>query len=122
MNSGISIRKRENYVHSEVRGALTIELLAELMTEITARAEDWRLTKHLIDMCEAQKQMGVSEDYDLAYKKAAGYGLKTGSRYAVLVKQAYKNEFVFVETVFQNAGYDVRIFTEEEAALAWIRK
>ncbi len=122
MNPIISIKKGENFVHSCVRGPITWELLAEQMTKTAEKAKEWDFRRHLVDFREAKKQLGVLDDYDIAHKKAREYGFKPGSKHALIVRYEEIDGFSFVETVFRNAGYNLRIFTEEDEALDWIKK
>jgi len=122
MNPGISIEKGVSFVHSRVRAPLTEELLSELMSRIADKAEEWGFSRHLVDLREGEKQLAVIDDYDLAYRKAREYGLKPGSIHAIIVRHEDIDEFRFVETVFLNAGYTLKIFTEEDTALDWIRE
>lgn len=122
MNPAISIKKGRDFVHSHTSGPLTWELLDELITKTADMAEKWGFNKHVVDLRAGEKKLSVLEDYQLATRNDRESGLKPDSRYAVIVKHKDIGEFHHVETFFRNAGYYLRIFTEENAALDWIRE
>ena len=123
MDHRISIKKRENFVHSYIIGPISQELLANFMTKIAMKGRKWGLNRYIADIRQAEKQMDVIEDYNFAYSQAEEYGLKPGgSKHALIVRHEDFDKFAFIETVFQNAGYTLRIFTDEDAAFDWIRK
>ncbi len=123
MNDRISINKGENYVHSYVYASISMDILAELMIKTSEKGKEWGFNRYLVDFRGAEKILGVLDDYNVAYVKAKEFGLKPGgTRHALIVRHEDIDEFGFVETVFQNAGYILKIFTEEDAAIRWIKK
>ena len=124
MDHLINIKKGDGFVHSYFRGPITLERLAELITKTARIAKEWGSEKYLADFRDAGKrQINFTDDYDLAYRKVKEYGFKPGSKHALLIRRDEEiDQWGFVETVFQNAGFTLRIFTEEEVALDWIRK
>jgi hypothetical protein len=117
---GLSIKKGENFVHARVSGPVSLELVAELMKKSAEKAKKWGFNKYLVDFRQAEKQLSVFEHYDFAYKKAKEYGFKPGSKHALIVRHEDINRLRFVEMVYHNAGYILKIFTEEDGAIDWI--
>ena len=109
-------------MHSYIRARISEELLAELMAKTEEKAKKWGFNRHIVDFREAEKQLGVLEDYEMARSKARKYGLEPFSKHALIVRHEDINEFRFVETAFRNSGYNLRVFTEENEALDWIKK
>jgi hypothetical protein len=123
MGHKISIKKGENFVHSYVLGPISWELLAKLMTKTAEKGEKWGFNRYLSDLRGAEKQMRIYQDFEFAQRQAREYGLKPGvSKHALIVRHEEIAEYSFVETAFRNAGYRLKIFTEEDAAFDWIRE
>ena len=123
MDHRISIEKRENFVHAYIIGPISQELLAEFMKKTSMKGKKWGFNRYIADLRQAEKQMSMVKDYNFAYRKAEEYGFKPGtSKHALIVRHEDIDDFAFIETVFQNAGHNLRIFTDEDAAFDWIRK
>ena len=121
MSQRIAIKKGKNFVHSNVYGPISLDLLAELMGKTAEKADKWNFTRFLVDFRKAKKEMSIVDDYNIAHIKAKEFGLKSGSsKHALIVRKEDFNDFLFVETVFQNAGYILKIFTEENTAFNWL--
>ncbi|MDY6879991.1 MAG: hypothetical protein V2J25_15260 [Desulfatiglans sp.] len=122
MNDFIDIKRGKDLVHAHFRGPVTLERLDELMVKTTEKAKEWGFNKYLVDFREAdERRVTTSDDYDLAYMKFEQYGFEPGSKHALLVRDDKEmDQWRFVETVFRNAGHNLRIFTEEQKAFEWI--
>ena len=123
MDPRISIEKGENFVHSRVTAPISWDVLAEQISRAAEKGEQWGFHRYLVDFRDSEKQLGVLEDHDVAYRRTRECGLgPIGTKHALIVKPEEFDEFRFVETAFRNAGYDLKVFTEEDAALEWIRE
>ena len=122
MEPKFSIRKEDNFVRSCVRAPTTPALLYELLGETARKAKQWGFKRYCSDFRKSERQMDVLKDYDIAYNIAGECGMVPGSKHALVVKKEEIGEFRFVENVFNNAGYILKAFTEEDEAIKWIRK
>jgi len=62
-----------------------------------------------------------SDQYRLSYEDMRTFGLAKTSRIAILVG-ADDRSHNFIETVFRNAGYNCRLFVNEDDARNWLRQ
>jgi hypothetical protein len=121
MPPNLIIRKGSNYVHAIVTVPTSIEILKELFSGISGAAREWGFTRFLVDFRQAKKITTAGTDFTLANTIAAELGLSpAGTRHALIVKPEARMDFDFVETVFRNAGYNLRVFIDEAAAVEWL--
>ena len=76
---------------------------------------------YLVDHTEARSVDSLVDQYDFAYHDMRRTeGLDPGARIAVLIAAGDRSHD-FIETVCRNAGFEVRLFTDREAALRFLR-
>ena len=120
MDHKIIIKKAKNFVHIQIHGPATLEVLEEQMTRAAEKAKQWGFDRYCADFRKAERQVRVIDDYDIAYKKARKCGLMPGTKHALIVRKEDIEIFRFIETVFYNNGYNLKVFTVEDAAILWI--
>jgi len=119
----LTIEKGESFVHTTLYGDLVASVGEQIIAESAKRAEEWGFRKFFVDLRNAQHRISATDDYDIAYRKAGILGFKPGSRHVLLVgPDGDLASWRFVETVFRNAGHCVQLFTDEERALAEIKR
>lgn len=104
--------------HGEIsRGSVLEE---NLEAHALGRAHGVR--SYLVDHTEAQSIDSLVDQYDFAYHDMRETeGLDQGARVAVLIAEGDRSHD-FIETVCRNAGFDVQLFTDREAALRFLRR
>jgi hypothetical protein len=60
-------------------------------------------------------------NYEFANKEMVDFGFSRRSRSALLVRPDDRSHD-FIETAFLNAGYAVKLFTDEVSAISWLEK
>ncbi len=120
----IEIQNKKNFIYSHFRGPVTNQGLAELVVSTAKKAEEFGLNSYFVDFRDAgNREVALVDDYNFAYGKHMGPQLKRGARYALLIRNDGDiTQWEFVETVFQNAGFVLKLFTEESEAFSWIGK
>ena len=101
-----------------VRGELTVESVTELTTAVGAEAAELGFIRFLFDVREATANTDTVDAFFLAANPEKR-GLLRGHKRA-LVYSGDDEIFRFFETVSQNRGYLVEIFTDIDKALAWL--
>lgn len=84
-------------------------------------ANERNIKNFMFDVRSAPNVQSVIDDYTFAYEEMAALGFPSGSRSALLISSDDKSHD-FIETAFRNAGYLVRIFTDESLAISWLEK
>ncbi|MET0068682.1 MAG: hypothetical protein ABW096_01480 [Candidatus Thiodiazotropha sp.] len=73
----------------------------------------------LFDLRGSPNIQSTLPNYQFAYHDMKEFGFPKDSRSALLTDPDDRSHD-FMETVFKNAGYSIRIFTDLEHALAWL--
>lgn len=121
MKYQVSISKEGDYIKVEVLQPMTSELGRQSGID-AARLGNERIIKNfLFDVRKAPNVQSIVHDYYFVYEEMDALGFKSGSRSALLVSPNDKSHD-FIETAFRNAGFNVRIFTDESSAISWLKK
>ena len=77
------------------------------------------INKFMFDLRRTPNVQSVTKNIDFAYNELPAFGFPKVSRSAFLVSPD-DSSHDFITSVFLKAGYDVKLFTEEDAALQWL--
>ncbi len=121
MNYEISVSDDHAYVCARVLKPTTRELVLEMNTQMVERAKEHGVGKFLFDVRQSVNIEAPLGNYLIAYEDAEKVGFMRSWRYAILhdPKDTSHN---FIRSVGRNAGYNLELFTEEGAAIEWLRK
>lgn len=119
MSYEISIAENGKYVRVKVTAAITTELARQFSIDASSYGAKNDLKRYLFDVREARNVASTLLNYQYAHKEMADMKLDKTARSAILVSPADKSHD-FIETLSRNAGYNVRLFTDEAAAIAWL--
>jgi hypothetical protein len=119
MNYKISLSEDETYIRIRVLEAITGEMEREFAERAIKDAKQWSTKLFLVDVRGTPNISGSLEKYLLGYKDMHQFGLDRSSKIAILADKIDKSHD-FIETVFVNAGYLCRIFSNEDDALKWL--
>ena len=98
---------------------VTVELARQWLAEVNDLSREQEVSCFLFDVRNARNISSDLENYYLARRDADRLGLERDARTAILVSEG-DTSYDFVETTMQNAGFNVRIFTNEQAAAQWL--
>lgn len=121
MSYEITIPESGKYVRVRVTAAITIELARQFSKDAASHGVKHNLKAFLFDVREARNVASTLLNYQYAHKEMADMKLDKTARSAILVSSKDKSHD-FIETLSRNAGYNVRLFTDEAAAIAWLEK
>ena len=119
MSYSVTLSEDGQYIICRITGAVTAELARESSKELNRMCLEHNIKRVLTDVRDVPNTLNISQNYEYAYKDMAQLGLQRDVRAAILAAPGDKTHD-FVETVAQNAGYGVRVFHAEDAALAWL--
>jgi hypothetical protein len=119
MKYKISISEGGTYIRIRVFEAITGEMERNFAQNAIKDAKNVKVNKFLVDVRSSPNIASSLEKYFFGYRDMHQFGLDRGSRIAVLA-DANDKSHDFIETVFLNAGYQCRIFPDEDAALKWL--
>jgi hypothetical protein len=121
MSFQVFVAPTRRYVVCRVEGDITAETARRFgkAADELSRAEE--IANRLFDVRDARNVETVAGNYDFAYKDMSDLEITRNMRSAILVSPGDESHD-FVATAMKNAGYNIRIFTSEADAIAWIEE
>ena len=116
-----SISESGGYISVKVNQPMTNDLGRRLGTDVARLANEKNIKKFLVDVRKAPNLHSVTDDYVYAYKDMDNFGFTKSMQSALLISPD-DSSHDFIATVFRNAGYQVKIFTDENTAISWLEK
>jgi hypothetical protein len=121
MTYSITISENGKYIICKVIGAMTAEIAKEFSKEIDSLSRAKNIKRFLNDMREAPNRSSAVQNYKYTYKDMSDLGFQRDVHSAILADPA-DTSHDFIETLAKNAGYNVRVFHDEDAAIAWLNE
>lgn len=121
MSYTVALSDNGRYIVCRVTVPITMEVARAFTLEMDRLSRATRVKRFLSDVREAPNVLDTIGNYDFAYSEMPGFNLQKDARAAILASPADRSHD-FVETVSQNAGYRVRLFRDEAAAIAWLNE
>ena len=106
------------YVETKMCKPVTQELALKSQVDANELAAQHNLECFLVDVRNIATQTGTLGDFIVA-KELPETGLPLSSRIAILASPN-DNQHDFIETTAKNHGIILRVFKEEDAAVAWL--
>lgn len=116
----IKISENSKYIIVRVDENMTKSLAEHLGIEASNLGKKKHITKFLYDLRNSRNIESINTNYIFAYQEVKKIDLNPGNMVAMLTSVG-DNSHNFVETVLRNAGFNVRIFNEEQEALKWLQ-
>src|SRR5690606_7919961 len=113
------ISEDQTYIICEVTSDVTREVARDFNMTVDALSRRSHIKRFLIDVRSVKNVMGTGENYNFTYKSMKAMELQRDVRVATLVGIKDSSHH-FLETLARNAGYNMRIFRDEGAALKWL--
>lgn len=121
MSYKISIPKSKKYILCRVTQAVTADLSRQFSVDVTRLGKDRNIKSFLFDVRGYPNIEKPHKTYEYTYKDMDALNLDRAARVAILASPD-DTSHNFIETINRNAGYNVRVFTEEDAAITWLEK
>jgi len=121
MKYKVTVDTDEGFVRVTAYESITGNLERAFAEEAIAVAKQSGVVCYLVDVRGMPNIANPSDQYRLSYEDMRTFGLAKTSRIAILVG-ADDRSHNFIETVFRNAGYDCRLFVNEDDAQNWLRQ
>lgn len=121
MNYSIKLSENQRFLEVKTTGKINIDVIRQWSADIEKRSRAMDIRRFLFDVRSAQNVSTVLENYDFAYRDSVELNLQRNVRSAILVSETDQSHD-FAETTLRNAGYNVRIFTDESSAVKWLEE
>ncbi len=119
MDYHISLDENLGCIFIKVFHAMTSEIGTRCGPEIVRLSEEKHIKRFLFDVREAPNTQSDVKNYNFATEEISDFGFPHDSRSAFLVNPG-DTSHDFITTLFLNAGYRVKSFTDENAATSWL--
>ena len=110
-----------SYVILKVTGTITHDRALKYDLEAHAFGAARGISRYLMDLTECRNVDSTTGKYRFAYEDMKSPGIDRRARVALLVNPD-DHSHDFIETVCQNAGLDVTLFTDRAAAVRHLRR
>ncbi len=121
MGTEFSVHHSRKFIVCRVTEEITAPVARQVALGIEQFSEKTGIKPRLVDVREAMNTSSISGNYDLAYKDLEELQFDRANKAAVLVG-ADDSSHDFAITAVKNAGFNVRQFTDEAAAIAWLEE
>ncbi len=119
MSYTVSLSENEKYIICCVSGEMDIDIAKQFTIDMNELSHETRIKRFLVDVRKAPNVSDMFDNYKFAYKDMNELDLQRDVRSAILVSTGDKSHD-FVGIVSRNAGYNVRVFDNGQAAIAWL--
>lgn len=119
MSYTISTSDNRKFLRVHVEGDFSTAGAREWSAELREAGRTQGIRRFLIDARSSRNISTVLENYQYAYTNSHELALEKNVRVAILTSPDDRSHDV-VETLMRNAGYNVRVFSDESAAIAWL--
>jgi len=113
------VSKHPKYILIKVNTPMTIDLGRRCGRDAVELGKRNDIKCYLFDLRGAPNIETVLPSYEFAYRDMEKFDFPKGARSALLTDPGDRSHD-FMETVLLNAGYFVRLFTDEHAAISWL--
>jgi hypothetical protein len=100
---------------------ITLELTNQMAEAVGKLADESGVKNRLIDVRGVPNVMSVSVNYDIAYKGLEDMNIDRSTKVASLQSPG-DTSHEFVCMAIRNSGYNLRSFTDEATAIAWLEE
>lgn len=121
MKYTISPSDNNKFLIMKAMGDFTIEIARQWSIELSETGRKMNIKRFLFDVRMARNACSILENYNHAYKDPDNLHLLTDIRSAILVSEGDQSHN-FIETTFLNAGFNIKIFTDESVAVKWLEE
>ncbi|UCF78533.1 MAG: hypothetical protein JSW03_10725 [Candidatus Eiseniibacteriota bacterium] len=115
MSYEITHTEGENFIRVKAYGRALKSEVPLVEAEILALREERGVVRVLFDHRELESFFGILDLYEVGNRISASKLRRVG-----VIVNAITEEYRFLETVVANRGGNLRAFTSEEVALAWL--
>jgi hypothetical protein len=109
------------YLHVTARGLRSRESVREVSLQSFRRAKEIRVSKLLVDVRELEGEFGVLEILLLVREVLAQLRGQGVERAAVIDVHRTSRDDWFLDPVARSYGLNIRVFTEMEPAVDWLK-
>ena len=115
------LSESKKFIVCRALAPITEEITRNMTVEIAKLAEQTGVRDRLIDIRGFPNLMSTTVNYDLAYKDMEAMQIDRSTKVASLQSPG-ETSHDFVCNAIRNSGFNLRVFTDEAAAVAWLEE
>ena len=119
MSYTLTISENGRYIICKVNGPVTVEVAQAFGRDMDRLSHAQNIKRFLTDVRGAPNMSTPFQNYGFAYQDMKDMKFQRDVRSAILADLA-DTTHDFLETAAYNAGYTVRVFHDEDSAIAWL--
>jgi len=112
-------RAEPDYLEVIISGDISSEKLNRMAVERWQELQKYNCKKILFDFTRITNTLNTIEIYNRP-EQSEKIGVMRTNRAAAVVPETYLNDFKFMETVYQNRGFDLNVFTDKQQAIDFL--
>ncbi len=111
--------RQGNYLRVRPLAPLTRELISDYSMAAHTQCRSEGCNGYLFDLRGIENACNPVDNYDFVYRDMEEMKLLHSIKSAVLIDEA-DDSHSFPELLLQNAGYNIRFFSDEQEAIEWL--
>lgn len=123
MSYDLKIDKKKDMLWITATGNRTLETVLAITRDCVAACITNKTTKLLIDVCKLEGRLKTLDAYNVAdqyFPKIEDLNIIT--QCAIIDLKEFEESYRFFENVAVNRGFNLRIFSDPDEAIAWLKK
>jgi hypothetical protein len=115
-----TIEIHDHYAEVITTGIADVQSTQEMAKAMTIQLSKTKMDKVLMDHSQIEDVVGKTSEVYKRQEEFKGFGIPKPVKIAEIVNRTHMYFFSFLKTVLRNRGFNVEIFFDKEAALAWL--
>lgn len=117
----LQIKVEDRIMNVHVRGERDYETIKKVTSEILMKCKENKCFRVLIDVRDFKNRIDTMEIFFLASADLPEIIKRKLEKVAIIDLKGFEEKIKFFEDVARNRGHNVRIFTEYDEAINWLR-
>jgi len=110
----------EGIIRLQLHGEIDAQMLSMATSKLVEEISRWNCNRLLMDHREAKLDISVSEIFDRPMI-ASKLGVPLSSRIAIIYSTR-ESDYRFVETAGRNRGFNIKVFTDIDEGIKWLKR
>lgn len=125
MSYDLTIEKKDDILWVTATGTRSMETVLGMSKDILTACVEKKVKKVLVDVRELEGRLSTIEGYEISnqhFPKMRDSSKITHGAIVDIDLKEYEDSYRFFETVAVNRGFMLRIFSDPDQAIAWLKK
>ena len=109
------------YFRINAKVDVTTEIARSWLSELANYSRESGVHNYFFDVRNVKNISNVTDNYNFAHHDVSSLNIEKTGRHAILVSPD-DHSHDFIETSMLNAGYNVKIFHDEDQAINWLEE